>query len=189
MKCTRIVTRVIGQCQKEELADILKREKFSILVDESTHFNRKTSALVVRFFHEGMGRMVGRLVDFFASIYRCTLQFMYLTRGYKLHTVFFLIRQVIGLVRRFPKRGFWCSKRERQGSVCTSSLLKPSVCLASRSKMWSGLAATMRLSIPAAKTQSSPACEKLAQVIECARDGFNVSPVQSWLILTFFFQV
>lgn len=48
-KTTAIVKNVIGMSAKEELAELLKDNKFSILTDESTDIGSvKTSCVVVR---------------------------------------------------------------------------------------------------------------------------------------------
>lgn len=58
LKCTRVVTNVIGKGQKEDLTEILKTVKFSVLTDESTHFNVKTAAVAVRYRDKKLGRIV-----------------------------------------------------------------------------------------------------------------------------------
>ncbi len=53
-KTTAITKHVIGDCYSESLTEILKRKKFSVLIDESTDIgNVKTLCVVVRFLDEG----------------------------------------------------------------------------------------------------------------------------------------
>ncbi|KAK3918984.1 Zinc finger protein 862 [Frankliniella fusca] len=66
LKTTRIVTNVIGAVHKEDLCETLLKVKFSVLTDESTHFNVKTAATAVRYFdkNEGEhGKIVVRFLD------------------------------------------------------------------------------------------------------------------------------
>ena len=52
-KATAITKHVIGDCYFASLTELLKRRKFSILIDESTDIgNVKTLCIVVRFFDE-----------------------------------------------------------------------------------------------------------------------------------------
>ncbi|KAK3911427.1 Zinc finger protein 862 [Frankliniella fusca] len=64
LKCTRVVTNVIGNTHKEDLSETLKKIKFSVLTDESTHFNVKTAAVAVRFYDK-MAKPKGRIVTKF----------------------------------------------------------------------------------------------------------------------------
>lgn len=61
MKCTQVVTNVIGGEHKKSLIEKLREVKFSILTDESTHHNVKTAAVAVRFFDKDEGEH-GRMV-------------------------------------------------------------------------------------------------------------------------------
>ncbi|KAJ1531349.1 hypothetical protein ONE63_000033 [Megalurothrips usitatus] len=49
-KCTKVITNVIGATHKEDISESLKKVKFSVLTDESTHFNVKTAAVATRFY-------------------------------------------------------------------------------------------------------------------------------------------
>lgn len=52
-KATAIVTNVIASSHKNDLANILKCQKFSILTDESTDICvNKSACIVVRFYEE-----------------------------------------------------------------------------------------------------------------------------------------
>lgn len=57
-KAKAIVTNVIGATEKEKLCTILKKTKFSILVDESTDIAvTKTVCILVRYFAEELGKI------------------------------------------------------------------------------------------------------------------------------------
>ncbi|XP_068990137.1 zinc finger protein 862-like [Neodiprion pinetum] len=57
-KATKIVTNVIGASHKEEIANHLQKQKFSILTDDSTDCSSvKTACIVVRFYNEDLGRI------------------------------------------------------------------------------------------------------------------------------------
>ncbi len=70
-KTTAITKHVIGDCYSESLTEILKRKKFSVLIDESTDIgNVKTLCVVVRFFDEGPRKIQTRfwkLVQLFSN--------------------------------------------------------------------------------------------------------------------------
>lgn len=52
-KCTKIVQNVTGNHQFQKIVNILRTEKFSLIVDEYTNINEiKQLALVARYFHE-----------------------------------------------------------------------------------------------------------------------------------------
>lgn len=52
-KATNIVCNVIGKCHREELIQIFKSTKFSVIIDEGTDIaSLKTLAVCVRFFYE-----------------------------------------------------------------------------------------------------------------------------------------
>lgn len=60
-KATAIAKHVIGDCYFESLSEILMRNKFSILIDESADIgNVKTLRVLVRFFDEGTNRVQTR---------------------------------------------------------------------------------------------------------------------------------
>ncbi|KAK3913483.1 Mediator of RNA polymerase II transcription subunit 23 [Frankliniella fusca] len=63
MKCTRVITNVIGASHKEDLREKLRNVKFSALTDESTPFNVKTAAIAVRFYDRTVSRIVTRFWD------------------------------------------------------------------------------------------------------------------------------
>ncbi|KAK3921787.1 LOW QUALITY PROTEIN: Zinc finger protein 862 [Frankliniella fusca] len=63
-KCTGVITNVIGSVHKDDLTETLRKVKFSVLTDESTHFNCKTAAVAVRFFDKTVGPH-GRIVSKF----------------------------------------------------------------------------------------------------------------------------
>ncbi len=70
-KTTAITKHVIGDCYSESLTEILKRKKFSVLIDESTDIgNVKTVCVVVHFFDEGPRKIQTRfwkLVQLFSN--------------------------------------------------------------------------------------------------------------------------
>ncbi|XP_026293858.2 uncharacterized protein LOC113217962 [Frankliniella occidentalis] len=63
LKTTRVITNVIAATHKEDLSATLKNVKFSVLTDESTHFNVKTAAVAVRFHDRAAGRIVTKFWD------------------------------------------------------------------------------------------------------------------------------
>lgn len=65
-KTTNIITKVLGRNQFENIINILKKKKFSVLVDESTDISSvKTICVCVRYFDEKMGCIVS---NFFGLI-------------------------------------------------------------------------------------------------------------------------
>jgi hypothetical protein len=51
-KTTKIITNVLGKSQKEKIVEILKKRKFSLLIDESTDTSTgKNICLCVRYFN------------------------------------------------------------------------------------------------------------------------------------------
>ncbi|XP_051761679.1 uncharacterized protein LOC127518706 [Ctenopharyngodon idella] len=73
-KTTAITKHVIGGSYFESLTEILKRKKFSVLIDESTDIgNVKTLCVIVRFLDEGTNRIQSRfwkLVQIYSDQHR-----------------------------------------------------------------------------------------------------------------------
>ena len=63
-KCTRIVTKVVAQAMKEDLAADVKGKNFSIIVDESTDVTTtKFLSVIVRYHSDKERRIVSAFVD------------------------------------------------------------------------------------------------------------------------------
>lgn len=63
-KCTSIIKNVLAPSVTEELVDILKENKFSILLDESTDVGlNKTMCLLMRFVHPKIGNIHTQLLE------------------------------------------------------------------------------------------------------------------------------
>lgn len=61
-KCTAIIKNVIADSHKQELADKIKSEKFSVLVDESTDISTiKTMCILVTFYDKNIELIVTSL--------------------------------------------------------------------------------------------------------------------------------
>lgn len=61
-KTTAILKNILGETEKNNLADKLKSSKFSILIDESTDIAAvKTMAIVVRFYDEDLGSVCSKI--------------------------------------------------------------------------------------------------------------------------------
>jgi hypothetical protein len=67
-KTTKIITNVLGKSQKEKIVEILKKRKFSLLIDESTDTSTgKNICLCVRYFNEDSGKISSN----FLSLIQC----------------------------------------------------------------------------------------------------------------------
>lgn len=58
-KATKIMQNVIGSCSENDINILLKRHKFSLIIDESTDISSvKTLCVCVRFFHPNAGKIL-----------------------------------------------------------------------------------------------------------------------------------
>lgn len=59
------ITNVIGDSRKSDLTEILRRSRFSVLVDESTDISvTKTACIVVRYFDQEINKIVSALWEY-----------------------------------------------------------------------------------------------------------------------------
>jgi len=63
-KCTKIITNVIGKRESEKTIEILRKQRFSILIDESTTIsNDKVLCILVKYFHPIDKKIITELLE------------------------------------------------------------------------------------------------------------------------------